>query len=161
MLDVLLTAAAGALSATVGVVVGSVLTRRAQERQWLRERQLGAYEDLFTHYARFTMELRRAHADRRGWDYDWGAWSAALMRVSLVAPPEVSAELEAFGRAVDGFLDRTARGRDPLRPRPVTQRRSAHSARSSVPVRSSGPGGQFSACSVPPRRATTRAVTGR
>ncbi|MGW3688992.1 hypothetical protein [Streptomyces sp. NPDC005125] len=58
--------------------------------------------------------LRRAHSDRRGWDYDWGEWSAALMRVSLVAPPEVATEIDDFGRAINSFLDQVARGRDPL-----------------------------------------------
>ena len=119
VLDTLVTTAAGALSATVGVLVGGIVTRRAQDRQWLRDQQLVAYQELFGHYARFTMELRRAHGDRRGWDYDWGEWSAALMRVSLVAPLEVAAEIDDFGRAVGTFLDQVARGRDPLRD-PVT-----------------------------------------
>ncbi|MGK3943881.1 hypothetical protein ABK046_36330 [Streptomyces caeruleatus] len=115
MLETLLTTAAGAVSATVGVLVGGVVTRRATERQWLRDQQLVAYQELFGHYAKFTMELRRAHGDRRGWDYDWGEWNAALMRVSLVAPPGIAAEIDAFGRAVGSFLDQVARTRDPLR----------------------------------------------
>ncbi|MEU4097477.1 hypothetical protein [Streptomyces sp. NPDC026673] len=115
MLDTLVTTATGALSATVGVLVGGIVTRRAQDRQWLRDRQLAAYDELFTHYARFTMELRRAHSDRRGWDYDWGEWSAALMRVSLVAPTEVANEIDRFGSAINSFLDQVARARDPLR----------------------------------------------
>ena len=115
VLDTLVTTAAGALFATVGVLVGGIVTRRAQDRQWLRERQLAAYQELFTHYATFTMELRRAHGDRRGWDYDWGEWSAVLMRVSLVAPAEVATEIDDFGRAINSFLDQVARGRDPLR----------------------------------------------
>lgn len=61
------------------------------------------------------MELRRAHGDQRGWDYDWGEWSAALMRVSLVAPPEVATEIDIFGRTIDAFLNQVARGeRNPL-----------------------------------------------
>ncbi|MEU3783407.1 hypothetical protein [Streptomyces sp900129855] len=114
MLDTLVTTATGALSATVGVLVGGIVTRRAQDRQWLRDRQLAAYQELFSHYARFTMELRRAHGDRRGWDCDWGEWNAALMRVSLVAPAEVATEIDVFGRAINSFLDQVARGRDPL-----------------------------------------------
>lgn len=113
MLDALVTTAAGALSATVGVLVGGIVTRRAQDRQWSRDQQLTAYRELLGHYARFTMELRRAHGERRGWDYDWGAWSAALMHASLIAPGEVAAEIDAFGRAVDDFLDQVARTRDP------------------------------------------------
>ncbi|MFD5016254.1 hypothetical protein [Streptomyces chartreusis] len=115
VLYTLVTTAAGALFATVGVLVGGIVTRRAQDRQWLRDQQLVAYRELFSHYAKFTMELRRAHGDRRGWDYDWGEWNAALMRVSLVAPPRVATEIDDFGRAINSFLDQAARGRDPLR----------------------------------------------
>lgn len=113
MLETLLTTTSGAVFAVVGVLVGGVVTRRAQDRQWLRDQQLIAYQELFRHYARFTMELRRAHGDHRGWDYDWGEWSAALMRVSLVAPSEVAAEIDAFGAAINSFLDRVAREKNP------------------------------------------------
>ncbi|WP_371502659.1 hypothetical protein OG871_36285 [Kitasatospora sp. NBC_00374] len=115
MLDALVTTAAGALSATIGVVVGGIVTRRAQDRQWLRDQQLAAYQELFLHYAKFTMEIGRAHADRRGWDYDWGEWSAVLTRVSLVAPNDVATAIDEFGHAVDGFLEQVARRADPLR----------------------------------------------
>ncbi|MFG1807294.1 hypothetical protein [Streptomyces sp. NPDC049040] len=116
VLEALVTTAAGALCATAGVLVGGVVTYRAQDRQWLRDRQLIAYQELIGHYAKFTMEISRAHADRRGWDYDWGEWSAALTRASLVAPADVAAEIDDFGRAVGTFLDKTARdpARDPL-----------------------------------------------
>jgi hypothetical protein len=110
----LLTTAAGAVFAVMGVLVGGAVTRRAQDRQRLRDQQLIAYQELFRHYARFTMELRRAHGDHRGWDYDWGEWSAALMRVSLVAPAEVADEIDAFGTAINSFLDRVAREKNPL-----------------------------------------------
>ncbi|MFF2847429.1 hypothetical protein ACFVT5_13975 [Streptomyces sp. NPDC058001] len=116
MLDTLVTTAAGALSATAGVLVGGIVTRRAQDRQWTRDQQLAAYQAMFSHYAKFTMELRRAHADQRRYDYDWGEWSAALMRVSLVAPSQVAAEMDNFGRAISSFLDQVERGeRNPLR----------------------------------------------
>ncbi|MER6130112.1 hypothetical protein ABT173_47730 [Streptomyces sp. NPDC001795] len=116
MLETLLTTGAGALSATAGVVVGGIVTRRAQDRQWLRDKQLDAYKELFTHYARFTMILRRAHADRSGWDYDWGEWSASLMRASLVAPAGIAHEIQAFGLAINSFLDVVGRDArtDPL-----------------------------------------------
>ncbi|GAB3010085.1 hypothetical protein GCM10023080_090410 [Streptomyces pseudoechinosporeus] len=116
VLESLVTTAAGALLATVGVLVGGVVTRRAQDQQWIRDQQLAAYQELFSHYAKFTMELRRAHGDGRGWDYDWGEWSAALMRVSLIAPTEVATEIDNFGRAINSFLDQVERGeRTPLR----------------------------------------------
>ncbi|WP_329568375.1 hypothetical protein [Streptomyces sp. NBC_01361] len=116
VLESLVTTVAGAVLATAGVLVGGVVTRRAQDQQWLRDQQLAAYQALFAHYAKFTMELRRAHGDGRSWDYDWGEWSAALMRVSLVAPLGVATEIDNFGRAIDAFLDQVERGeRTPLR----------------------------------------------
>jgi hypothetical protein len=104
-LAVIITTFGGAVSATLGVLVGGVVTRRVQERHWLRDRQLRAYEDMFSQYARFMMALRRAHVDRSPVDVDWGAWSAALTSASLVAPLSVARAIDAFGRAVSVFLD--------------------------------------------------------
>ncbi|MEV6171767.1 hypothetical protein AB0L99_26575 [Streptomyces sp. NPDC051954] len=117
LLDTLVTTAAGALSATIGVLVGGMVTHRAQDRQWLRDKQLIAYQELISHYAKFTMTISRAHAGRQGWDYDWSEWSATLTRASLVAPEPVAAEIDNFGKAVNAFLDQVARdpARDPLR----------------------------------------------
>jgi len=117
LLDTLVTTAAGALAATIGVLVGGIVTHRAQDRQWLRDKQLIAYQELISHYAKFTMILSRAHAVRQGWDYDWSEWSAALTRASLVAPAPVAAEIDNFGKAIGVFLDQVARdpARDPSR----------------------------------------------
>jgi hypothetical protein len=104
----ILTTAGGALSATAGVVVGAVLTRRAQDRHWLRDRQLIAYQELLRQYATFALILRRAHVGRTGWDYDWAVWSAALTAASLVAPTQVAREIDNFGRTIDTFLKRAS-----------------------------------------------------
>jgi hypothetical protein len=104
LLDTLVTTAAGALFATVGVVVGGIVSSKAQDRQWLRDRQLAAYDELLRQYARFTMDLKRAHADRRPKGYDWAEWSSALVSASLVAPDDVAAAIDGFGRAIDPFL---------------------------------------------------------
>ena len=116
LLETLVTTGAGALSATIGVLVGGIATHRSQDRQWLRDRQLLAYEELISHYAKFTMVISRAHAGRQGWDYDWSEWSATLTRASLVAPAAVAAEIDDFVRVVNAFLDQVARDarRDPL-----------------------------------------------
>jgi hypothetical protein len=103
-----LTTAGGALTAIIGVLVGGIMTRRAQDRHWLRDRQLAAYQDLFGHYARFMMTISRAHAGRIGWDYDWGAWSASLITASLLAPPAVARRIDEFGRGIQVFLDATS-----------------------------------------------------
>ena len=113
LLDTLVTTGAGALSATIGVLVGGIVTHRAQDRQWLRDKQLLAYQELISHYAKFTMIISRAHAGRQGWDYDWSEWSAALTRASLVAPAAVAVEIDNFGKAIGEFLDQAAR--DPTR----------------------------------------------
>jgi hypothetical protein len=110
---VIVTTFGGALSATLGVLVGGVVTRRVQERHWLRDKQLRAYEELFSQYARFMMALRRAHLDRTPVDVDWSAWSVALTSASLVAPLGVARAIDAFGRAVGVFLDAVAT-RDPV-----------------------------------------------
>jgi hypothetical protein len=112
-LGVILTTIGGALSATLGVVVGGVVTRRVQERHWLRDRQLTAYEELFNQYARFMIELGRAHYTRTPSQVDWAAWSAALTAVSLVAPADVARAVDRFGRAIDVFLAAVA-SRDPV-----------------------------------------------
>jgi hypothetical protein len=104
VLETVLTTAGGAVSVTVGVVMGAVLTRRAQDRHWLRDNQLVAYQELMRQYATFAMVLRRAHIGRTGWDYDWAVWSAALTSASLVAPVEVAHEIDAFATAIGGFL---------------------------------------------------------
>jgi hypothetical protein len=108
ILEPLVTSAAGALFATAGVMVGGAVTRKAQDRQWLRDKQLAAYDELLTQYARFTMVLKRAHGDRSGWHYDWADWSAALVSASLVAPSAVAAAIDDFGRAIDPFLTAVA-----------------------------------------------------
>jgi hypothetical protein len=113
-LGVVLTTVGGALSATLGVIVGGLVTRRVQERHWLRDRQLRSYEELFAQYARFMMILRRAHAGRTPADVDWAAWSVALTTASLVAPAEVARAIDGFGRAIQLFLD-ALRDRDPVR----------------------------------------------
>jgi hypothetical protein len=105
MWEALVTTGGGALSATIGVVAGATLTRRAQDRHWLRDKQLAAYEELLRQFSLFTMILKRAHADRRGWDYDWAVWSAALTSASLVAPAPVAVRIHAFARAIRPFLD--------------------------------------------------------
>ncbi|WP_266394924.1 hypothetical protein [Streptomyces canus] len=130
LLDTLVTTAAGALFATIGVLVGGIVTHRAQDRQWLRDKQLLAYQELISHYAKFTMIISRAHADRQGWDYDWSEWSAALTRASLVAPADVAAEIDNFGKAIGAFLDKVARdrARDPARD-PLSQEEFAQANR--------------------------------
>jgi hypothetical protein len=106
--NTLITTIAGALAATIGVVVGGLVTRRSQDRHWLRDKQLAAYIELLGHYAQFTMVLKRAHVSRQRWDYEWGEWSAALVSASIVSPPKVATAIIDFAQAVNTFLDRAS-----------------------------------------------------
>ena len=108
VLETVLTTAGGALSVTVGVAMGALLTRRAQDRHWLRDKQLVAYQELLRQYATFAMVLRRAHIGKTGWDYDWAVWSAALTSASLVAPVEVAREIDSFAVAIGTFLGKAS-----------------------------------------------------
>jgi hypothetical protein len=109
----ILTTLGGALSATVGVLVGGVVTRRAQDRHWLRDKQLQAYEELFSQYSRFMMALRQAHLSRTPVQVDWAAWSVSLVSASLVAPLSVARAIDSFGTAIAVFLGQVA-SRDPV-----------------------------------------------
>lgn len=104
----LLTPVVGAVAAAVGVLAGGIITKWAQDRQWLRDQEIVAYRGLLDHFARFAMEINRAHQDRRGWDYDWGGWSASLVAASLVAPDRVARRIDEFGQSVQVLLDASA-----------------------------------------------------
>jgi hypothetical protein len=109
----LLTTVVGAVAAALGVLAGGMFTKWAQDRQWLRDQEIAAYRDLLGHFARFSIEINRAHLGRRGWDYDWGGWNASLVAASLVAPDEVARRIDEFAVAVQLLLDASAE-RDPL-----------------------------------------------
>jgi hypothetical protein len=104
----LLTSVVGAVAAALGVLAGGIFTKWAQDRQWLRDQEIAAYRDLLDHFARFAMEISRAHEGRRDWDYDWGGWSASLVAASLVAPERVARRIDEFGRSVQVLLDAAA-----------------------------------------------------
>jgi hypothetical protein len=101
----LLTSVVGAVAAALGVLAGGIFTKWAQDRQWLRDQEIASYRDLLDHFARFAMEINRAHQERRDWDYDWAGWSASLVAASLVAPDRVARRIDEFARAVQVLLD--------------------------------------------------------
>lgn len=71
VLETVLTTAGGALSATLGVVVGTALSRRAQDRHWLRDRQLAAYQE----HPPAIAQVSLVNAIRRSLGKDLGALS--------------------------------------------------------------------------------------
>ncbi|MFF1306063.1 hypothetical protein [Streptomyces sp. NPDC058307] len=108
----------------------SQTSHRAQDRQWLRDKQLLAYQELVSRYAKFTVPISRAHAARGSWDYDWSEWSATLTRASLVAPAAVAAEIDNFVNAINAFLYKVARdpAHDPAH-NPLSQEEFARASR--------------------------------
>ena len=108
----LLTGVIAALAGGIGVVAGALVTNRGQDRHWLRNQQLAAYRDLLGHYANYSMMFTRAHGGRHHWDYDWGAWSTALISASLVAPDHVATLIGDFDDALQ-VLRNAAGARNP------------------------------------------------
>ena len=51
VLETAVTTAGGAVSAMLGVLVGGMIARRAQDRHWLRDKQQAAYQELLSQYA--------------------------------------------------------------------------------------------------------------
>jgi hypothetical protein len=86
-LGVIIPVVGGIVATLVGVVLGGVLTRRAQERQWLRDRQLEACLGIMRESNRAQFALRAAW--REGTRPDWVPWNEALTIVSFVHGPEI------------------------------------------------------------------------
>jgi hypothetical protein len=94
----------GAVVATVlGVVAGGVVTRRAQDRHWLRDTQAATYAAVLREYARIEIDLRTAYHQNRLPAVDWAPWGAALASLSLVASTEAAAITARFTEAIMEF----------------------------------------------------------
>lgn len=94
----------GAVAATVvGVVVGGVVSRRGQDRHWLRDTQTEAYAAVLREYTRIEFDLRAGYHHGSHAAPDWARWGAALATLSLVASPEVAAAAEGLSSALRRF----------------------------------------------------------
>jgi hypothetical protein len=108
---ILFSGAAGVLATLAGVAAGSVLSSRAQKRQWSRDRQLDACAAIVAESTRSQLALRRAWRD--GEKVDWLAWNQALAAVWLVGVPEV---VEVAARMDELFWRQHARVRNRVLP---------------------------------------------
>jgi hypothetical protein len=56
------------------VLAGGVLTRRTQEKHWMREARVEAYAAVLREYPRVQVELRSARQEVRRPEADWASW---------------------------------------------------------------------------------------
>lgn len=95
-LSVIIPVAGGIIATLLGVLLGAVLTRRAQERYWLRDRQVDACLGIMRESNRVQFALRSAW--REGTRPDWVPWNEALAVLTLVTRPE----LVSSAQQIDG-----------------------------------------------------------
>ncbi|MET8142166.1 hypothetical protein ABZU32_17805 [Sphaerisporangium sp. NPDC005288] len=77
----------GILGTLLGVVIGGVLTRRAQKEHWLRDRQVDACLGIMRESNRVQFGFLSAWRD--GTRTDWVAWNEALTVLTLVSRPDL------------------------------------------------------------------------
>jgi len=99
---VLVSTVGGALTTLLGVMAGGLLSRRAQERHWMRDAKATAYAAVVREYTRAEFDLRMAFHRRAAPKVDWAQWGGAVAALSLVADDEVVAAASAMG---DAFVD--------------------------------------------------------
>jgi len=74
----------GAITTLIGVLIGSILGRRNQKRQWLLDSQLQASAAVLREYQKVTRALRKAIQSKAHPDLDWRPWDESLTVLSLV-----------------------------------------------------------------------------
>lgn len=118
-LSVLIPAVSGAGVTLLGVILGSLLTRRAQIQHWSRDRQIDACASVLRESTAIQLEFRKLRLlDSRSRDkgtIDWVPWNQALALISLVgseAIVDAAMELDRTtwlaGRRVDAGLARSS-----------------------------------------------------
>lgn len=93
----------GVAAAILGVVVGGMVTRKAQSEQWLRDAQMATYAKFLQAYAHVEEELRTAYFSSLPVDVDWASYSAALTSLSLVAGTELSNSARELAEAMAAY----------------------------------------------------------
>jgi hypothetical protein len=99
--DVVASTAGGAIATILGVLVGSFVGHRTQERHWLRDKKAEVYANFLREYTRVEWDLRRAYLQEQAPQVDWAPWGAASTTISLVADAKV---VTAAARIVEQFL---------------------------------------------------------
>ncbi|OIJ64253.1 hypothetical protein [Streptomyces mangrovisoli] len=107
----------GVLTTLAGVAAGALLSRRAQERHWLKDAQAQAYAGVLRAYTRVEFDLRGAHLGKHPvTQVDWAPWGGALAALSLVADEEVVAAAGRLGEVLNA-LERVVHEGEAGRPR--------------------------------------------
>ena len=78
------------------------VSRRSQDRHWLRDRR-ATYAAVLRVYTRIEFDLRSACYQDKRTRIDWAPWGAALASLSLVASEEVAAATSRFTEAMREF----------------------------------------------------------
>ncbi|MFE3107605.1 hypothetical protein ACFXKJ_33650 [Kitasatospora indigofera] len=100
----LISTAGGAAATILGILVGTLVGRRNESRQWIRDRKLAAYERLLQSFGAVEIGMRHAYWEQREPEgIDWEEWNAALVSVSLVADTDVGVAAEQLGTVVGEF----------------------------------------------------------
>ena len=93
------------LTTLVGVLVGSVLSSRSQQRQWLRDRQAEACAQVLRESSGVMIELGKLNGlvieaapegSRVPATMDWRPWNEALAMISLVADDDMVEAAQAI-----------------------------------------------------------------
>lgn len=100
MWDALVTTAAGSAATILGILVGELVGRRGQDRQWARDAQTAAYVKFLQAFAATEIELREAYTAERPNAADWESFNKSLLELSLVATPEVSTAARRITTAI-------------------------------------------------------------
>src|ERR1700683_2367854 len=94
----ILTTLGAVLTTILGVLVGSALSNRSQQRQWSRDRQADACAQVLRESSNVLIELNRmtrepiepaADRVRVPTSMDWKAWNEALAMIVLVADHQI------------------------------------------------------------------------
>jgi len=95
-LGIVLSTFGGAAVTLLGVIVGGFVTRRSEQRQWARDRQIDACATVVQESTR--MQLALLERWKRRQRPDWTVWNQALAMLWLVGTHEVIAEAKAMDR---------------------------------------------------------------
>ncbi|MEU8205076.1 hypothetical protein [Streptosporangium sp. NPDC049046] len=86
-LGVILPALVGMLASLLGVLLGSLLTRRAHNQHWSRDRQIDACLMIMRESNRAQFALNRLWQGKG--NPDWIPWNEALVTLTLVGEPDI------------------------------------------------------------------------
>ncbi|MFE9625065.1 hypothetical protein [Streptomyces sp. NPDC006527] len=119
----LLAAPAGAVVTTlIGVFAGSIVSRRAQDRHWIREQQAAACVRVLRESSSVLVDLSDMDRDRPDdipqgvlapTTVDWRPWNEALGIVNLVAGKDIAAAAHAIDEEIWRFHIAVRRGLTP------------------------------------------------